>query len=166
MLRALRLVPFDLFHGRRLGRVSLEGGIRYDPRMDLELGRAVWLGRNGSFQGTGRVRIGEGTYIGSSFSFHCVQSLVIGRRCNFANFVSLVDNDHGTALGTPMISQPLVAAPISIGDDVWLGEKVTVLSGVTIGAGAVVAAGAVVRSDVAPGTIVAGVPARMVRERE
>lgn len=163
--RGLRLILFDLLYGRRSGRVSLEGGIRFDPGMDLLLGRGVWLSRNGTFQGRGRVRIGESTYIGSAFSIHCVGEITIGRDCNFANFVSLVDNDHGMALGSPMMLQPMVAAPIVIGDDVWLGEKATILSGVTIGAGAVVAAGAVVRADVPAGSIVAGVPARVVRMR-
>jgi hypothetical protein len=57
------------------------------------------------------------------------------------------------------------AARCSIGNDVWIGHNVTVLSGVTVGNGAVIAAGAVVTKDVAPYTIVAGVPARFVRRR-
>ncbi|MBB1248533.1 hypothetical protein H2O14_06945 [Rhizobium sp. G21] len=54
---------------------------------------------------------------------------------------------------------------VVIGHDVWLGHGVTVLPGVTIGNGAVVGAGAVVSRDVAPYTIVGGVPARLIRER-
>lgn len=52
-----------------------------------------------------------------------------------------------------------------IGNDVWLGANVVVLRGVTIGDGAVVAANAVVTQDVAPYTIVGGIPARMIRPR-
>jgi len=54
---------------------------------------------------------------------------------------------------------------VRIGHDTWLGHGVTVLPGVTIGDGAVVGSGAVVTKDVAPYTIVAGVPARPIRER-
>jgi hypothetical protein len=55
--------------------------------------------------------------------------------------------------------------PVTIGHDVWIGHGAIVLPGRSIGTGAVVAAGAVVTKDVAPYTIVAGVPARPVRAR-
>lgn len=58
------------------------------------------------------------------------------------------------------------AAPVRIGDDVWVGGHATILPGVTIGDGAVVAAGAVVTKDVPPYTVVAGVPARVVKQIE
>lgn len=54
---------------------------------------------------------------------------------------------------------------VSIGHDSWIGHKAIILPGITIGNGAVVAAGAVVSRDVAPYSIVAGVPARPIRER-
>ena len=61
--------------------------------------------------------------------------------------------------------EPLVAwlRPIRVEEDAWLGAGVIVLPGVTIGRGAVVGAGAVVTRDVAPYTVVAGVPARLIR---
>ena len=57
------------------------------------------------------------------------------------------------------------AARVRIGNDVWIGHGVTVLAGVTVGDGAVLAAGAVVARDIAPYTIVGGVPARVIKER-
>lgn len=57
------------------------------------------------------------------------------------------------------------AARVTIGNDVWIGHGVTVLAGVTVGDGAVIAAGAVVAKDVAPFTIVGGVPAKPLRRR-
>ena len=54
---------------------------------------------------------------------------------------------------------------VSIGNDCWVGHKAIILPGITIGNGAVVAAGAVVTKDVAPYTVVAGVPAKLVSKR-
>lgn len=55
-------------------------------------------------------------------------------------------------------------APIRIGNHVWIGSRATILKGVSIGDGAIIASGAVVSRDVEAGSIVAGNPARVVKE--
>jgi maltose O-acetyltransferase len=60
----------------------------------------------------------------------------------------------------------LEALPVTIGAGVWVGARAMILPGVTIGDGAVIAAGAVVTKDVPANTVVAGVPATVVRELE
>ena len=55
--------------------------------------------------------------------------------------------------------------PVTIGSRAWIGPRVTILPGSTIGEGAVVAAGAVVKGEVAPYSMVAGIPAREIRKR-
>lgn len=74
----------------------------------------------------------------------------------------ITDHDHGTAIDIPIYQQPLVSAPVHIERDVWIGAGAIILKGVTIGEKAIVAAGAVVTKDVEPGSIVGGVPARMI----
>ena len=63
-------------------------------------------------------------------------------------------------------NSPVGAEPVEIGSDVWLGAGAVVLPGVTIGDGAVVGANSVVTTDVAPYTVVAGAPARFLRNRD
>lgn len=55
--------------------------------------------------------------------------------------------------------------PVSVGNDVWIGEGALIMDGVTVGDGAVIAAGAVVTADVAPFSIIGGVPAKFIRSR-
>ena len=60
---------------------------------------------------------------------------------------------------------PIHSGDVTIGHDVWIGHGALLLSGVTIGNGAVIAAGSVVTKDVPPYTVVAGVPARCIKQR-
>lgn len=74
--------------------------------------------------------------------------------------------NHGhTRRDIPMRQQDFEAAPIVIGQDVWIGMGAIILPGVTLGDGAIVGAGAVVTSDVSPGAVVSGVPARVLKIR-
>ena len=113
-----------------------------------------------------RVQIGARTSIGFHTFLYASARINIGDDCQIAPFVYIVDSDHSTRKDTLMNLQPNVAKPIRIGNDVWIGAHAVILSGVTIGEGAVVAAGAVVHQDVAPYTIVGGIPARVLGERE
>lgn len=67
--------------------------------------------------------------------------------------------------GRPVFRQPLTSRGIRIGDDVWIGSHVVILDGVTVGSHSVLAAGAVVTKDVAPGAVVGGNPARLLKWR-
>ena len=69
-----------------------------------------------------------------------------------------LDHDEDPARRSTLHPRPIV-----LEEDVWIGSNATILGGVRIGAGAIVAAGAVVTRDVAPMTIVGGVPARFIR---
>jgi acetyltransferase-like isoleucine patch superfamily enzyme len=107
---------------------------------NLAIGRNVFINMGCRFQDTGGITIGDDSLIG-----------------------------HGATLTTlnhhldPERRADMLPAAITIGRKVWLGASVTVVPGVTIGDGAVVGAGAVVTKDVAPDSIVAGVPAKLVR---
>jgi acetyltransferase-like isoleucine patch superfamily enzyme len=78
-----------------------------------------------------------------------------------------VASNHTTETTQFMTDAPLDTskASIAIEDDVWIGANAVILPGVTIGRGAVIGAGSVVTKDVAPYTICAGNPARVMRAR-
>jgi acetyltransferase-like isoleucine patch superfamily enzyme len=108
---------------------------------NLTVGKDVFINIGCRFQDTGGITIGDGTLIGHGSTLTTLNhSLDPGRRADM----------------TP--------APIVIGRKVWLGAAVAVVPGVTVGDGAIVAAGAVVTRDVPPNAVVAGVPAKLIRE--
>ncbi len=110
----------------------------------------------------GLLSIGEDSLISGPLHVDLGSSVHIGDRVHFGQEVMLLTMDHEFGPSSERCGG-LTAAPIRIGDGVWVASRVTILPGVTVGRGAVVAAGAVVVSDVAPDTMVGGVPAKVVR---
>lgn len=88
--------------------------------------------------------------------------VTIGISVAIGPFVRIITDDH--ELGTPhRRAGQSFTRPIRIGNGVWIGASVTILGGVTVGDGAIIGAGSVVTRSVAPNTVVAGVPARIIR---
>ena len=111
------------------------------------------------------VLVGPGGWISAVNTF-----IRIGKHVMMAPQVALVAGDHNTSVVGRFMDEvkekrPDDDQPIIIEDEVWLGLRSIVLKGVTIGRGSVVSAGSVVTQDVAPYSVVAGVPARLVRMR-
>jgi len=115
-----------------------------------------------------RVSIGAGTFVNFDCIMLDVAPIAIGARCQIATRVQLLTATHPIDPG-PRRRGWESAAPITIGDNVWLGGGVTVCPGVTIGDDTVVGAGAVVTRDLPAGVVALGVPAtvrRCIGERD
>lgn len=174
---------------RRMERGSAEA-LHFLPRLPRFLAQAVfnllvthlpghWL-RLAWLRALG-ARVGRGTTIFRGTTVIGAQHLVLGERVQIG-FRVVLDARGGLTVGEDVLlssdSQLLTAnhditsddferqvAPIVIADHAWVATRAIVLAGVTIGRGAVVAAGGVATRDVAPRTVVGGVPARELGER-
>jgi acetyltransferase-like isoleucine patch superfamily enzyme len=104
----------------------------------------------------GHLLLGSG-YANNNITIDCFERVVIGQGVAISKGVTIRDSDSHSINGKSPI-----AAPILIGNHVWIGLNATILKGVSIGDGAVVAAGAIVTRDVPPNALVAGVPARVI----
>jgi acetyltransferase-like isoleucine patch superfamily enzyme len=104
------------------------------------------------------IAIGDRSYVNRRTEISAATRISVGADCAIGWDVLILDHDGHSVNGRPD------GRPIEIGDHVWIGARAVVLQGVTIGAGAIVGAGAVVTADVPPRAIVAGVPARVIRE--
>jgi acetyltransferase-like isoleucine patch superfamily enzyme len=112
-----------------------------DGGRNLRFGRNVFVNHGCTAMDFGGIDIGDDVMIGPN--------------------VQLISSGH--PLDPATRRSRITTAPIRIGDGVWIAAGATVLQGVTVGADAVVAAGAVVSKDVPPRTLVAGVPAQVIR---
>lgn len=129
----------------RLGRISLRG-----TTVPVELGA----------EAGGRLEIGDGTFLNQGATIIAAHSITIGPDVLVGDHVAIYDTDyHPLEEGAPVRS-----APVIVERNAWLARGCVILPGVTVGESAVVGAGSVVTEDVPPRTLVAGNPARVVRE--
>lgn len=132
------------------GTIVMHGAIlhvynfRNLPRSGIKIGRDSLIGEYSVIRGQGGVQIGDRVYT-SPFT----QIIAVNHVFDDPN--------------RPFVEQGITAEGIVIEDDVWLGAGAIVTDGVTVGKGAVIAAGAVVTKDVAPHTVVGGVPAKPIK---
>ena len=158
-------------------RIDSTARIFYDRVTDVVLAPNVTIGaytvihctnEDSTHQSASKLVVGEHTYIGEMNNIRLGGALVqIGRKCLISQQVSIIGSNHSIDRSRCIVDQPWDASRLNviIGDDVWIGCGAQVMPGVSIGNGAIVAAGAVVTKDVAAYTIVAGVPARYVKDR-
>jgi acetyltransferase-like isoleucine patch superfamily enzyme len=130
----------------------------------IEIGRNTAIRRGAVLTSAGRLVVGDDVLVSWGCVLHCHESLVVEDFAVLSEHVTLVDSKHlRTALDVPLLHQ-VESAPSQIGKGVWIGAKALVVAGVHVGDGAVVAGGAVVTEDVEPWTLMAGNPARRIRE--
>jgi acetyltransferase-like isoleucine patch superfamily enzyme len=110
----------------------------------------------------GKLTIGKETFINFDCRLACGGGISIGDYCQISARVSFETIDHDL-LPVSDGKRPSHHASITVGNSVWIGSGAILLPGVTVGDGAVIAAGAIVTRDVAPYTLVGGVPARTMR---
>ena len=127
----------------------------------LQIDRTAVLHRRAELWSAARISIGPGSIIGQDAIIDGRAGVTIGASVNFAGQVAIYTEQHDVE----DLDFAVVGGPVVVGDRAWLSFRSTILPGVTIGEGAVVAAGAVVTRDVAPFTIVGGVPARPIGTR-
>lgn len=154
---------------------TLERGVVVDgyARRGVQIGARTRLGAFTIVSCTSHLSLyGEGFSIGDDSGigeYSCIGAaggVTIGSNVIMGPLVSFHSQEHVfTELSTPIRQQGTTQQGIVIGDDCWIGARVTFLDGSHLGDGCVVAAGAVVRGEFPPLSVVAGVPARVVRSR-
>ena len=159
--RHLDTWPSTVTLGKNVRIFAARGGrIRIGQRVTLMDDVILEVGAEGEISIGDEVWIHVGTILSARQSVHVGRSSLVGE------YASIRDADHETAASASVRSQGFRCAAVVIGSDVWIGRGVAVLRGVSIGDGSIIGANAVVTADVPEGKIAAGVPSRVIGDRQ
>lgn len=148
--------------------VVIEDGVRIFDESRVFIGDNVYVGHDSHLVGyhSGRLSIGRDSWIGPGVYLHAAGGVEIGERVGVGAGVKILTSSHmEEGRRQPILYSDLLMSPVSIGDDSDIGVGAIILPGVRIGVGVQVGAGAVVSRDVEDYVVVAGVPARKLRNR-
>lgn len=112
----------------------------------------------------GELVVGPSSYIGIGSVIVARESIHIGRDVLIAEYVTIRDQDHVFGGSKSTAKSGFKSSPVVIGDNVWLGAKVTVTRGVSIGNNSIIGANSVVTRDIPANVVAAGIPARVIRK--
>ncbi len=153
----------------RLGQgVVFEPGVLVFHPETIEIGDHVYVGHQTILKGyhSGRLVIGDGTWIGQQCFLHSAAAITIGQDVGIGPGVKVLTSAHRLdEVDKPILHSTVDFAPVVIGDGSDIGVGTIVLPGVRIGRGAQVGAGAVVTEAIPDYAIAAGIPARVLRSR-
>ena len=168
--------PFEELQRRLIFRAMCKSaghGLRLEPEVvvkhpeTMEIGDSVFIGAQSMIQGRfdGTCRIGNHVWIGPH-SYFDARQLVIEDYVGWGPGAKVLGSAHiGEPIDIPIIATDLLIESVVIGYGADIGTNATILPGVRVGAHSIVGAGAVITHDVPEYSVVAGVPAKIIRYR-
>lgn len=165
----LRLAIYRLLGMKQGHHNRMEGGGRCRRLSQIEIGdynaftQGCWLWPEDTpFDGV-RIKIGKGNYFNRNLMIDACGKVEIGDDNMFGPDVYIADSNHTREQGKSAKDLPMDRGKVRIGNNCWFGAKVVILRGVELGNGCVVGAGAVVTKSFPANSVIAGVPARLLR---
>jgi acetyltransferase-like isoleucine patch superfamily enzyme len=146
----------------------IEAGVLIFHPENVYLGSNVYVGHQTILKGyyKNQLRVGDETWIGQQCFFHAGGGIEIGNQVGIGPGVKILTSAHGEGgRQVAIYNAPVEFKPVVVEDHADIGVGAILLPGVTVGRGAQVGAGSVVTEDVPAYHVVAGVPARVLRER-
>lgn len=148
-----------------IGLIATSASVRV-IKGQLEAGKRMLLAKHTELRSYGELKIGNNFCLNSYSRIIAHDKITIGNNVTLAQFVSILDHDHNYDVNHQgeLCLNGYKTAPISIGNNVWIADKVTILKGVTIGDNVIIGANSLVIKDVESNSIVGGVPAKLLKK--
>lgn len=161
---------FRLVDFKKIGNnVIFEKNVLVFHPENIEIGDNVYIGHNTILKGyyKNEMVIGDHTWIGQSCFFHSAGGIYIGKAVGIGPMVKIISSVHQEEdITKPIMFSGLKYNKVIIGDGSDIGVGSIILPGVSIGEGSQVGSGSVVTRDIEPFSVVAGVPAKLLRKRD
>ncbi len=146
----ISLLPINIYFGNN-SKISFGHSVSIGPGVNI-------IAKDNS-----NFSVGSNTYFTSDSHIEVVNSISIGKNCAISWGVTIIDDDHHQLISEENIKEKKVPF-VNIGDKVWIGCNVTILKNTIIGNNCVVAAGSIVRGSFPDNSLIAGNPAKIVKQ--
>jgi len=169
MLKSHGSGEFEIHDLRKVGdNVIIEPGVLIFHPSNIIIGSNVYIGHYSILKAyyKNEMVIGDGTWIGQQCFFHSAGGIEIGNNVGIGPGVKILTSQHDPQPNLPVLHSPIKFGKVVVEDDSDLGVGSIILPGVRIGRGAIIGAGAVVNRDVEDYSVVAGVPAKIIKFRK
>ena len=158
---------FLLTDFKKIGSDTIfEDGVLVFHCENISIGNNVYVGHNTILKGyyKNEMTIREGTWIGQNCFFHSAGGIEIGKNVGIGPSVKILSSSHiNEYMNRAVLHNPIEFKKVIIEDDSDIGVGAIILPGVVIGKGSIIGAGAVVTKNIAPYSIAAGNPAKVIR---
>jgi acetyltransferase-like isoleucine patch superfamily enzyme len=167
----VRFLTFKLyypvfFNNCKLGLIGNGSFLYFDyPGSSVRIGHRIIIANYVELLAKGKLNIGENFSVSEYSRIVAHDHIEIGNFVTIARFVSILDHDHHIEMRNgKMELQSYDLAPIRIGNNVWIGDKVSILKGAKIGSNIIIAANSVVKGKLEDNGIYAGAPAKRIKD--
>ncbi len=161
----IKLKYFQIFKNCKIGKIGIKNSIVLNKKQQISIGNNFIMMGYAEVKAKGKLKIGKNFCINQYSRVISLNNIEIGNNVTIARFVSVLDHDHKMVKfenGDYGLCG-YDTETIVIGNNVWIGDKVTILKGVTIGNNVIVAANAVVSKSIPDNVIVGGIPCKILK---
>lgn len=161
----VKIYFFKRLKTNKLGLIGNKNKFFISKKGKVVIGNKFITSNNVTILAYSKINFGKNVFINAYSRIVAMDKIVIGDNVTIAQFVSIIDHDHNYNIKDNILClEGYNKSEITIGNNVWIGDKVTITKGVTIGNNVIIGANSLVVKDVLSNTVVGGNPLRLLKK--